>query len=180
MPPTSPTNTVSANRSAEDLGIVDGLVQLSTLVQGVLARVAASSDLSVPQARLLGVLRDRQPSMAQLARLLGLDKSSTTGLVDRAQSRGLVRRVEVPEDGRSFRVVLTVKGRHLTRELGAEVGSQVAALTDGLSEANRKRLSLLAGQIVVREAAAHGIDLATPEGSGPDEGVPRRARVGQS
>jgi DNA-binding MarR family transcriptional regulator len=149
----------SAGR-APDLGIVDGLVQLSNLVQAVLAEVGTSADLSLLQGRLLGVLRDRQPSMAELARLLGLDKSSTTGLVDRAERRGLVRRVEVPEDGRSFRVVLTEEGGRLAEVLGAEVARQVAAITEGLSDTNRHRLSLLASRVVIRHAAMHGIDLS--------------------
>ena len=58
---------------AHDLGIVDGLVQLSAIVQAVLSRVTAGADLSVQQGRLLSILRDREPSMAQLARLLDLD-----------------------------------------------------------------------------------------------------------
>jgi DNA-binding MarR family transcriptional regulator len=123
--------------------------------------VAAGADLSMAQARLLGVLRDRQPSMAQLAGLLELDKSSATGLIDRAERRGLVRRVDVPEDGRSFRVLLTAKGRRLTEELADEVARGVAALTDGLSEADRRKLAHLAGRVVVHDATARGIDLST-------------------
>ena len=146
---------------------MDALVQLSMVVHAVLARVAAGSDLSMLQVRLLGVLRDREPSMAQLARLLDQDKSSTTGLIDRAERRGLVRRIEVPEDGRSFRVVLTEQGRNLTVVLGAEVGRQIGAITEGLSDSNRNRLSLLASQIVFHEAGARGIDLSTPT-DGPD------------
>jgi DNA-binding MarR family transcriptional regulator len=144
-----------------NLGLVDGLVQLSAAVQAVVARVAAGADLSMAQARLLGVLRDRQPSMAQLAGLLELDKSSATGLIDRAERRGLVRRVDVPEDGRSFRVLLTAKGRRLTEELADEVARGVAALTDGLSEADRRKLAHLAGRVVVHDATARGIDLST-------------------
>jgi DNA-binding MarR family transcriptional regulator len=154
-------------RAAPDLGIVDGLVQLSFLVQSVLAQVAAGDDLTLLQSRLLGVLRDRQPSMAQLARLLGLDKSSTTGLVDRAERRGLVRRVEVPEDGRAVRVTLTAEGRRLVEVLGAEMGRQITELTDGLSDTNRRRLSLLAGRIVIRHADAVGLDLSTSASSCP-------------
>jgi DNA-binding MarR family transcriptional regulator len=147
-------------RKPNDLGIVDGLVQLSTLVQAVLADVAGTFGLSVLQARLVGVLRDREPTMAQLGRLLDLDKSSTTGLIDRATRRGLVGRAQVPEDGRSFRVVLTSDGHDLARKLTAEVTAQVAALTDGLSDNNRHRLSLLATSIVNRHADTHGIDLS--------------------
>lgn len=144
----------------EDLSIVDGLVQLSILVQAVLGRVAARFDLSVLQGRLLGVLRDREPTMAHLGRLLDLDKSSTTGLVDRAERRGLVGRAKVPEDGRAFRVVLTAEGRQLAEVFAAEVGLQVTALTDGLGETNRKRLARLASQVVHGDAAAHGVDLS--------------------
>jgi DNA-binding MarR family transcriptional regulator len=150
----------SNHRHAEDLGIVDGLVQLSAFVQAVLGRVAADFDLSVLQGRLLGALRDREPGMAQLARLLDLDKSSATGLVDRAERRGLVRRVDVPEDRRAFRVVLTAEGRQLAEAYVGEVGRQITAVTDCLTDTNRKRLSLLASRIVFQDAAARGVDLS--------------------
>src|SRR5580692_1760722 len=96
-----------------DLGIVDALAQLSFLVQGMLAKRAAAHDLSMIQTRLLGVLRDREPMMQELARLLELDKSSATGLVDRAEKRGLVKRTPSIEDRRSIRVTLTPLGRRI-------------------------------------------------------------------
>lgn len=167
------TKTSHPARRRDDLGVVDGLVQLSTLVQAVLARTTAGFDLSVLQGRLLGVLRDREPNMAQLGRLLDLDKSSTTGLIDRAERRGLVHRAEVPEDGRSFRVVLTAEGRELARALAGEVAAQLSALTDGLSDTNRHRLALLATDIVQRHAATHGVDLSA--GISP----PNRMRAGR-
>ena len=80
-----------------DLGLVDALAQLSFAVQGALGRIAAAHDLSIVQARLLGILRDRRPTITALAAFLQLDKSSVTGLVDRAQERGLV---EGGDDGR--------------------------------------------------------------------------------
>ncbi|ERK69221.1 hypothetical protein N136_04459, partial [Leifsonia aquatica ATCC 14665] len=73
-----------------DDALVDALVQTSFVVTGVLTRVAAERDLSLTQLRMLGVLRDRRPRMAQLAALLGLDKSTVSGLIERAERRGLV------------------------------------------------------------------------------------------
>jgi DNA-binding MarR family transcriptional regulator len=143
----------------EDLGIVDGLVQLSVLVQSVFAQSAAIHDLSVLQARLVGVLRDREPTMAELRQLLDLDKSSTTGLVDRTERRGLVHRVGVPEDRRSYRVRLTDEGYRVALAFAAEVSKQLYALTGALSDTNRHRLSLLVSGLVYRHAADHGIDL---------------------
>ena len=84
------TRTGGESAAGKQLSPVDGLAQLSFLIQGMLERRAAEHDLSIIQTRLLGVLRDRTPTMHELARFLGLDKSSATGLVDRAERRGLV------------------------------------------------------------------------------------------
>src|SRR5580693_7233213 len=102
--------------AARQLNVIDGLAQLAFVVHGMLELRAAEHDLSITQARLLGVLRDRTPTMNELARLLGLDKSSTTGLVDRAERRGLVARVPSATDRRSVLVSLTDDGRSLVSQ----------------------------------------------------------------
>lgn len=143
-----------------DLGIVDALVQSSFLIQQMLGDITAEHDLSITQARLLGVLRDREPRMAELAQLLALSKQSTTGLVDRAERRGLVRRVSIPVgDERAVHVSLTDDGRRLATEVHDQVAQRVAAVASDLSEANRARLSMLLSQVVVRDADQHGADL---------------------
>jgi DNA-binding MarR family transcriptional regulator len=86
-----------------DLGLVDALAQLTFAVQGAFSRITAEHDLSVPAARLLGIVRDRQPTIGELATFLQLDKSSVTGLVDRAAERGLVARTASPVDRRRGR-----------------------------------------------------------------------------
>src|SRR5579871_2867941 len=90
-----------------ELDPVDGLAQLAFLVTGLIEGRAAEHDLSLTATRLLGVLRDREPTMNELARLLQLDKSSVTGLVDRAERRGLVTRRPSARDRRSMTVTLT-------------------------------------------------------------------------
>ncbi len=131
-----------------DLGILDGLVQLSFAIQRVLERVADEHELSLVQLRLLGILRDREPGMQEIATFLELDKSSVTGLVDRAERRGLVRRASSPEDGRAVRVALTEQGRDLTKKGVKQLQRELSALVEGLTEADRKRLSGLASQVV--------------------------------
>src|SRR6185312_17156750 len=101
------TRTGGAPAARKQLSPVDGLAQLSFLIQGLLERRAAEHDLSIVQTRLLGVLRDRRPTMLELAKLLGLDKSSVSGLVDRAERRGLVARIPSAADRRSVLVGLT-------------------------------------------------------------------------
>lgn len=146
LAPTS--HTAAPDADPADPGLVDALVPLSFLVQGVLGEAAVEQGISLPQLRLLGVLRDRQPGMQELARHLGLDKSSMTGLVDRAERRGLVRRVPAPHDGRGVQVALTEEGRGLVARCADEVGRRVEALAAGLSAGQRRQLSRLASAVV--------------------------------
>jgi MarR family transcriptional regulator, lower aerobic nicotinate degradation pathway regulator len=131
-----------------ELTLTDALVQSSFLVQGTMRRVAARHDLSVVQMRLLGILRDREPGILVLAGHLELDKSSVTGLVDRAEKRGLVQRVRDPDDGRAVRIKLTRTGRSLTTKVAAEVGAELEAATAALSDTERKRLAAILGEVV--------------------------------
>jgi len=148
-----------AGAGFSDLGITDSLVQLSFLVQEILVRAAARNDMSVTQLRLLGVLRDREPGMQELARFLSLDKSSVTGLVDRAERRGLVRRATHPRDGRAVRVASTAQGQQLAARVAADVGDEVAGVVSALPAADRSRLSELASAVlasaVIRQAAGY-------------------------
>ena len=133
---------------SSELDLVDGLFQLSFLLQGYLARIAAAHDLSPIQVRVLGILRDREPGMLELARYLELEKSSLSGLIDRAEARGLVERVPSPDDRRATTVRMTARGRQLARAVTSQVEAEVAALVAVLSEKDRARLTGLVGSIV--------------------------------
>jgi MarR family transcriptional regulator, lower aerobic nicotinate degradation pathway regulator len=138
----------AAQMNEDDLGIVDALAQLTFLIQSMLARRAAASDVSMIQMRLLGALRDRQPGMNDLAQLLGLDKSSITGLVDRAERRGLVKRTVSTEDRRVFRVSLTKSGTNLAERVAKEFQNDVATIVGDLSVREQTILSRLASRVV--------------------------------
>ena len=153
------TRTGGAPPAREQLSAVDGLAQLSFVIQGMLERRAAEHDLSIIQTRLLGVLRDRKPTMQELARFLGLDKSSVTGLVDRAERRGLVARVPSTTDRRAVLVSLTDDGRSLVSQAAAHFEADVLALLSHLPSRERDTLSRIISRLLVTHAADHGIDL---------------------
>jgi MarR family transcriptional regulator, lower aerobic nicotinate degradation pathway regulator len=142
------THPAAAPDEREDLGLVDGLAQLTFLIQSTLASHAAAHDLSLIQLRLLGVLRDRQPTMAELARFLGLDKSSITGLVDRAERRGFVRRTPAPADRRAFLVSLTDSGTSLARRVEREFEADIAGIVGCLSAREQTDLAALASRVL--------------------------------
>jgi DNA-binding MarR family transcriptional regulator len=137
-------------KQAPDL--IDGLFQLSFLLQASLARIAAEHDLSVVQVRLLGILRDREPGMFELARHLELEKSSLSGLVDRAEHRGLVERIPSSDDRRATTIRATARGRELSRVIAEEVRAAVAALVQPLSAAEQTRLAAVVWRVL---PAAH-------------------------
>lgn len=131
-----------------DLGLIDGLFQLSFLLHSRLLRIASAHELSIIQIRLLGILRDREPGMLELARYLELEKSSLSGLVDRAEARGLVERRPSADDRRATTVRMTPLGRQLSRIVVEEVAKDVAGLVGVLSDKDRARLTALVERVV--------------------------------
>jgi len=141
------------------LDTVDGLAQLAFVITGMVERRAAEHHLSIPAVRLLGVLRDREPTMQELAKFLALDKSSVTGLVDRAERRGLVSRVPSPADKRAVLVRLTDDGRSLVSAAAELFAADVTAMLDRLAPRDRATLSRLVSRLLAAHAAGQGIDL---------------------
>jgi DNA-binding MarR family transcriptional regulator len=156
--PKAPTRMSRPSHGASP-DLVDGLFQLSFLLHARLTRVAAAHELSVIQVRLLGILRDREPGMLELARYLELEKSSLSGLVDRAEARGLVERVPSPHDRRATTVRITAAGRKLVRVVEHAVAAEVDAVVGVLPEADRQRLVALVGRVV---SAAESLPVAAP------------------
>jgi DNA-binding MarR family transcriptional regulator len=127
---------------------VDAVVQLAYAVHEVLGALAARHDLSLTQLRLLAILRDREPAMLDLARHLGLGKSSVSGLIDRAAERGLVERTPGAQDGRAVHVRLTPAGRALAGAAEAEAEARLGELLAPLGARDQERLGLLAATVV--------------------------------
>ncbi len=132
----------------EDFVIVDALIQLSFLIQSLLQRVAGEHDLTIVQMRLLGILSDHDPGMLELARLMNLDKSSVTGMIDRAEKHGLVVRTPVPGDGRAFKVSVTPQGRAITEKVADQVDQEISKLIGKLNEIERKRMIAIVSRLL--------------------------------
>jgi len=128
--------------------LVDALVRTSFVTMAVLTKIGAEHDLSLTQLRVLAILMDRRANMSALADYLGLDKSTISGLVDRAEKRGLLQRVANPTDGRGVDVVLTDEGMTLAERGATLIGQNLALLTDALSRAESQRLTTLLERIL--------------------------------
>lgn len=129
-------------------GLVDALVQASFMTMAVLSKVGAEHDLSLTQLRVLAILRDRRVRMRRLADYLGLEKSTMTGLVDRAEKRGLLQRAPNADDGRAVDVFLSPAGAELADRLYARVSRALSPLTSELTPAGQRQLQTLLEQML--------------------------------
>lgn len=148
-----------------DDALEDALVRTSFRVMAVLTRIGSEHDLSLTQLRVLGLLRDRRPRMSELATFLGLDKSTMSGLVERAERRGLMARGRSPEDGRAVDVFITPEGRDLAERVQEEIRAALAPFTDRLRAADRHLLTRLLDS--VSDAATMNQDAMKATGTLP-------------
>ncbi|MEU4575296.1 MarR family winged helix-turn-helix transcriptional regulator [Nonomuraea sp. ATR24] len=133
---------------AGEIGAVAALVRSTFLVNAVYVESAREYGITQQQGQLLCVLMAQPYGMTELGGVLGLAKSSLTGLVDRTERNGLVERRPDPGDSRAVRVALTRRGARLADEFYAETCRRVEELTAGFTAAERDTLAALLGRVV--------------------------------
>ena len=105
------------------------LIQLLLSQRGQLPVLGAALELSPVQCHVLYVIEPGKPvPMKQLAASLSCDASNVTGLVDRLESRGLLRRAADANDRRVKVLALTPTGTRLRAELVARMSTPPAAI----------------------------------------------------
>lgn len=125
------------------------MVRSTFLVNAVYTESAREYGLTSQQGQLLCVLMSQDRGMGELGAVLGLAKSSLTGLVDRTERNGLVKRVADPRDTRAVRVALTKRGSEVVERFYVETCARIDKLAAGLDEAERATLAELLGRIVL-------------------------------
>ncbi|WP_254648126.1 MarR family winged helix-turn-helix transcriptional regulator [Streptomyces sp. GbtcB6] len=113
--------------------------------------LAAERGLTLVQGKTLSLLREPR-SMRSLADLLACDASNMTGVVDRLESRGLVRREVDPADRRIKNVLLTEAGEQTVRLIRAEMMSSLTGL-EQMSEDERRDFQALLCRVFPGTAA---------------------------
>ncbi|ROP80674.1 MarR family winged helix-turn-helix transcriptional regulator [Curtobacterium sp. PhB115] len=132
----------------EDDRLVDALGETAFRTMGPLTGLAADAGLSLTQLRVLAILRDRRLRIGDLAQYLGLEKSTMTGLVARAEKKGLLARVPNEQDARAVDVVVTDAGREVAASLESAMRAALLPLTDRLAASDRRRLRELLEQML--------------------------------
>jgi DNA-binding MarR family transcriptional regulator len=96
-------------------------------------------DLAPQQAIALRILGGGPQPMGELARYLMCDSSNVTGITDRLEERGLVRREPGEKDRRVKMLVLTDEGQRLRAEVTKRLAEPPPWLAE-LPEADQRKL----------------------------------------
>jgi DNA-binding MarR family transcriptional regulator len=131
------------------LGLAAALVRSAFLVNAVYAESGREYGLTPQQGQLLCVLMAQPYRMSELGAMLGLAKSSLTGLVDRTERNGLVSREPDPQDTRAVRVALTPQGSKLAEQFYGETCRRIEKLPAGLSATECGTLVDLLSRVVL-------------------------------
>lgn len=105
--------------------------------------------LTAAQFNVLNLVAKSASGMSQreLSDLLVVDRSNVTGLIDRMEKAGWVRRSDNPDDRRAYRVSLTIAGQRLWERVSPLYLSTVAEVTQGLSGKRVRECVELLGQL---------------------------------
>src|SRR5947208_1804483 len=94
--------------------------------------------MSISEAHALSELAAAEAlTQRELGERLRLEKSTVSRLADQLADRGLVERSKNPDDGRSFRLRLTRKGRQLAGRLRNARSEMFAELIENMSARDR-------------------------------------------
>lgn len=133
-------------RDRDDAELLQLALRFSLHVQASFAACVQELGLSHSQALALQRL-DEPLSMRALASCLGCDASNVTGLADRLEERGLVRRESDPRDRRVKTLVVTRRGNTVRMRLRSSLAGQ-PGLLGKLSAAERRQLAGLLRRVL--------------------------------
>jgi DNA-binding MarR family transcriptional regulator len=135
---------------------LDIIPRLNRWAQSAMLQERIAGELSLRQLSALYVIESESTTPGQLARRLMVTPAVVTGLIDRLERRGYVRRVSEPGDRRRIHLELTGAGREASSSVRAELTDLfqcgLVRLDAEQLESLRSGLKLLDGVISELEA----------------------------
>jgi DNA-binding MarR family transcriptional regulator len=122
---------------AERLADIFTAIQRSFILQ--LSKELARGNVSFPQYCLLGFLgQQKHLTMSEIAQRMGHTTAAATGLVDRLEKLGHVRRVHAKDDRRKIEVQITGSGMTLVSEVRDDMVSNLIRFMGYLEPAEQR------------------------------------------
>lgn len=116
-----------------------------------LSPVLSEGKISYPQFFLLAYLAEEECiSMSNIARMMGHSTAAATGMVDKLQDLGYLKRSTAAADRRKIMVRITPEGRELIDRMRSNIARDLAAL---MSEEDRVEQHSRALRTIARHAS---------------------------
>ena len=131
-----------------DTDLASALVQTMHRLQDLHAETSRPLGLTPQQAHLLCVLIAGPLGMTELSRILSIERSSLTSMVDRLERRTLVARIPSPKDRRACQIKLTPEGLSLAHDAHDAVVDRINSLTADLPASTRRTIATALQSIV--------------------------------
>ncbi|MGK8503541.1 MarR family winged helix-turn-helix transcriptional regulator [Nocardia asiatica] len=130
---------------------------------GDFTAAAASENLTASQGKTLTVLRRGPVAMRALAETMACDASNVTGIINRLEKRGLVRREASTSDRRVTNLVITPEGERVIDTIRAKMRATRDGL-NSLSDEDRNCLYALLERVFVARPGARADSPASVAG----------------
>ena len=97
-------------------------------------------NISFQQALALAIIDESGMKMSRLTKILGIDNSTTTRLIDGLEKKGLVKRRRDDFDSRSLKVFLTNSGEKIYTSIELQLEKISYEIEKQLNEKNREQI----------------------------------------
>ncbi len=144
----------------ETEGIVERIYKLERHIHATMRETLDSFELSYGEYKLVMHLRYGGPPYrgkpGKLAKWLGLSTGAMTNRLDNMERRGLIRRLDDPDDRRGVIIELTADGKHLwDRAVGVQAEKE-SIVANALDAEERRQLNDLLRRLMNAFERDHG------------------------
>jgi DNA-binding MarR family transcriptional regulator len=144
----------------ETEGIVERIYKLERHIDATMRETLDAFELSYGEYKLMMHLRYGGPPYrgkpGKLAKHLGLSTGAMTNRLDNMERRGLIRRLDDPDDRRGVIIELTDEGRVLWDEAVGAQAEKESIVASALDEAERRQLNELLRRLMNTFESHHG------------------------
>jgi len=114
--------------------------RLNRWAEASVSRAAGEERLSLRQLSALTMIESEQTTLGDVARRLMVTPAVVTGLIDRLERRGYVRRVNSTDDRRRVLLALTDEGRAAAESVSSSLREEIASALSSFSPTELEQL----------------------------------------
>src|SRR6188768_613320 len=121
------SHTASTVADGVTQSLLDIVPRLNRWAEASVARAAGENRLSLRQLSALTMIEDEVTTLGDVAKRLHVTPAVVTGLIDRLERRGYVRRINSTDDRRRVMLTLTESGREASKTASESLASELEA-----------------------------------------------------